>query len=665
VNAVAASGRTALELALPLLVAGGAVCAAGAATARPRLCRAGVLVLRGAAALTAVAAVALESAYVREDFSLSVVAGYSSREMPLVYRMAAFWGSQPGSLLLWLLVLTGIITAVSVLERRRVPDLLPWALAAMAGLAAFFCALLVFVTSPFTTMRAPADGAGLSPSLQNPYMLAHPPLLYLGYVGMTVPFAFALAALLARRSDAAWLVVTRRWVLVSWAALGVGMLLGAHWAYTEIGWGGYWAWDPVENAALMPWLVATAFLHSAIVQEKKGMFKAWNVGLAVVAFQLSLFGTFLTRSGILASVHSFVETPVGWYFAGLIAAVAVLSVALAFGRGSTLRAEHRLEAVVSRETTFLFNNVLLLAIAFAVLWGVLYPLVSRAVRGVSVNVGSPYFEFFTITMGLPLLLLMGIGPLVPWRRGTPRGVARRMLTPALGALAAAVAAALLGAGTSRPGMAAFALCGFVTSAVADEFAAGAAARRSATGRAWLPALLDLVGRNRRRYGGYIVHFAIVLLVVGVVASTAYSSRRDVRLAPGRSAMVDGYRLRYFNLYARDETGGATLGARVDVWRGGSYLGQIMPGRRYFMVEDENLSEPSITTDWGSGSDIFVILSGTDHRTVSLRILVNPLVSLIWVAGVVFAFGVAVAAWPVRRRAPRTVAATALARAPER
>jgi cytochrome c-type biogenesis protein CcmF len=660
-NVTALAGRSALVVALVLLVVTAGAGAAGAATGRRRLETLGRRCGFAAAGFVAVAAVALESAFVREDFSLSVVGSYSSREMPLVYRMAAFWGSQPGSLLLWLFVLTTIMAVVALVERRRSGDLLPWATSVMAAVATFFCGLLVFVTPPFATQAPVKDGAGLDPSLQNPYMLAHPPLLYLGYVGMTVPYAFSLAALLARRSDATWLAVTRRWVMISWAALGVGMLLGAHWAYTEIGWGGYWAWDPVENAALMPWLAATAFLHSAIVQEKKGMFKVWNVALAMVTFGLALFGTFLTRSGVLESIHSFVETSIGWYFLGLIVTVSAVSIALSFWRGSVLAADHRLESVVSRESTFLFNNVLLLAIAFAVLWGVVFPLFSKAFRGVSMTVSKPYFEFFAAVMGIPLLALMGIGPLVPWRRGTLRGLGERLRLPLAAGVVAGGLAATRGAGSSLPGLVAFSMCGFVAAAIAAEFHAGAAARRAATGCSWPTALAGLVGRNRRRYGGYIVHLAVVLLVVGAVASTAYTSVREAALTPGQSMAVDGYTLRYFNLYARNESGGATLAARVDVWRGDTYLGQVMPGRRFFMVENENLSEPSITTDWRSGSDLFVILAGTAKRTVTLKVLVNPLVSLLWLAGVLFAIGVAVAVWPAGRaaREPATVAAPAV------
>jgi cytochrome c-type biogenesis protein CcmF len=661
-NGLALGGRLSLEVALLLLVATVCINAAGAATGRPRLQRAGRRIALLATGFVLIASAALEWAFIREDFSLRVVAGYSSREMPLVYRMAAFWGSQPGSLLLWLLVLSLIISMVAFVERRRSRELLPWAITVMAAVGAFFCALLVFVTSPFLTQPAAPDGAGLDPSLQNPYMLIHPPLLYIGYVGMTVPFAFAVAAMVGRRADPRWLAVTRRWVLFSWAALGIGMLLGAHWAYTEVGWGGYWAWDPVENAALMPWLAATAFLHSAIVQEKKGMFKIWNVALAMVAFELAVFGTFLTRSGVLQSVHSFVETSIGWYFLGLILAVAVVSIGLAFWRGSSLSAEHRLEAVVSRETAFLFNNLFLLALAFAVLWGVIFPLVSQAARGVNVNVRSPYFEFFAAVIGLPLLALMGIGPLIPWRRGTAGGLGRRMRLPLAAGLAAGAVAAWRGADSSPPGLVAFSLCGFVAAAIGAEFAAGATARRDATGCSWPAAVAGLVARNRRRYGGYIVHLAVVLLVVAVVASTAYTSVRTATLRPGQSTSVGGYRLRYYDLYTRSQQGGASLAARLDVWRGSTYLGQVMPGRRYFQVEDENLNAPSITTDWRSGSDLFVILTATDKRRITLKVLVNPLVSLLWMAGAVFAFGVAVAAWPMRRSADERVPAVAASRA---
>ncbi|HJV29349.1 MAG TPA: cytochrome c biogenesis protein CcsA, partial [Gaiellaceae bacterium] len=363
-----------------------------------------------------VGSLVLVVALVRHDFSLVYVARLTSEQLPLGYTLSAFWGGQEGSLLLWLLVLTGYAALVVATSRRRKSELLPWVVPPLALVAVFFAFMLVAISSPFDTQVAPPNGAGLNPSLQNPYMVAHPPLLYLGYVGLTVPWAFGMGALLARRADEAWIIATRRWTLVAWTALGVGQLLGAKWAYEEIGWGGYFAWDPVENAALMPWLAATAFLHSVMIQEKRGMLKVWNLLLVILAFGLSLFGTFLTRSGILESIHSFTESSIGPWFLGFIVLVLALSIALVFARLPLLRSRTRLESLVSREATFLYNNLLLVALCLTILWGVIWPLLSEAVRGEASVVAGPYYNFFLLVFGLPLLLLMGLAPLVAWRR---------------------------------------------------------------------------------------------------------------------------------------------------------------------------------------------------------------------------------------------------------
>src|SRR6187549_822724 len=356
------------------------------------------------------ASIVLLAALARHDFSFSYVASHTSHELPLGYTLASFWSGQEGSLLLWLLVLTGMGSAAVALNRRLIRTVLPWTVPILSAVATFFCTLLVFVASPFGEQAAVRDGAGLNPSLQNPYMLAHPPLLYLGYVGLTIPFAFAMAALASGKADERWIVATRRWTLASWMFLGIAILLGAKWAYEEVGWGGWYAWDPVENAALMPWLVATAYLHSVMVQEKKDMLRVWNAVLVAGAFCLSLFGTFLTRSGVINSIHSFTQSSIGPWFLGFIAAAAAFSLAMIIWRLPLLRARTRLESLVSREAAFLYNNLFLVALALTVLWGVLYPIVSEAVRGVAVTVGAPYYDFFATIFGLPIVLLMGIGP---------------------------------------------------------------------------------------------------------------------------------------------------------------------------------------------------------------------------------------------------------------
>src|SRR3954454_22059818 len=415
----------------------------------------------------------------------------------------------------------------------------------MGGIAAFFALALVVASSPFATSPAPADGNGLNPSLQNPYMIIHPPMLYLGYVGFSVPFAYAMAALLAGQADERWIVSTRRWTLAAWSFLGIGILLGAHWASVEVGWGGFWGWCPVGNGALVPWLVGTALLHSVIVQEKKGMLKVWNVSLVALTFCLSILGTLLTRSGIVASVHAFVFSTIGWWFVTFLVLAGVFSIAVISTHLPLLRARHRIESVVSREATFLFNNLLLVALAFAVLWGILFPVISRAVASQEISVSKPYYDFFAVIFGLPLLFLAGVGPVIAWRRSSLRGAARAFAWPFASAAAATALLVLLGYGDSIPGVVALSLCLFVAVTVLLELARGTQARKALSpGISWPGALAQLIGRNRRRYGGYGVHLAGVVGVVGIVGSTAYSTHRELQLRPGQTVNVDGYDVRY-------------------------------------------------------------------------------------------------------------------------
>ena len=522
-------GRAALLVTLGLTLYAFVGGAAAAHLGRRRLARSAQNALVASFVSTAVAAAVLLSALLRNDFSFEYVARTTSRALPTAYTISAFWGGQEGSLLLWLLVLTGFGAAAVSLNRSWARDLIVWVVPVFGAIASFFAFLVVAVASPFATQAAPLDGAGMNPSLQNPYMLAHPPLLYLGYVGLGVPFAFAMGALLSARLDERWLVATRRWTLFAWAALGIGQLLGSHWAYVEVGWGGYYAWDPVENAALMPWLAATAFLHSVMIQEKRGMLKVWNVLLVIIAFSLSLFGTFLTRSGVVNSIHSFTQSSIGPWFLAFIAVVVTVSVALVLWRLPLLRSPTRLESPVSREAAFLYNNLLLLALCLAILWGVVYPLLSEAVRGESVVLGRSYYDFFLRVFGLPLLLLMGIGPLIAWRRASLRSLAttfrwptrvrpgdrRRAPPPRRGQLdprARGVHVLRVRPRDDRHGVRA-----------RDPRAQGA--RGDVVARRVLLAL----SRNRRRYGGYVVHAAIVLLAIGVAGSSAFDSVADAKL----------------------------------------------------------------------------------------------------------------------------------------
>src|SRR3954453_16407191 len=536
-------GRAALVVSLVLLLYATLAGGHAALRGRRRLGESGRNAVLAACATTAVAAAALVVAFARHDFALVYVAEHSSRQLPLAYTLSALWSGQAGSLLLWLLVLTGMSSAAVLLNRRLVAEGLPWTGPVLAAIASFFAFVTVVVASPFLTQPSPPNGAGMNVSLQNPYMLAHPPLLYLGYVGLTIPFAFAMAALLSGRTDERWLVATRRWTLASWTFLGVAILIGAKWAYETIGWGGYYAWDPVENAALMPWLASTAFLHSVMVQEKKAMLRVWNVVLVSLAFCLSLFGTFLTRSGVLSSIHSFAQSSIGPWFLGFIVFAACFSTALIIWRLPLLRARTRLESLVSREAAFLYNNLLLVALTLTVLWGVAFPLLSEAVRGEKFTVGPPYFNFFLVVLGLPLLLLMGIGPLVALRRSSLRALGESLIWPGVAALVAGGILIALGAGSSIAGLVAYTFSVFVLAAIVLEFVRGTQARKALGDESWFGPFNSLVSRNRRRYGGYIVHAAIVLLAIGI-AGGAYGATKVQHLRPGESMAIRGYRLDY-------------------------------------------------------------------------------------------------------------------------
>jgi cytochrome c-type biogenesis protein CcmF len=654
---VAGLGRAALLLSLSLVVYALVAGSYAAWRRRRRLALSAQNALLASFVSTLVAAFVLWSALARRDFSFVYVAEHVNRSLPLGYTLAAFWGGQEGSLLLWLMILSGY-AALAVWLNRRTRDLIAWVVPVLAGVAVFFAFMLCFVSSPFKTAPAPADGAGMVPSLQNPYMLAHPPLLYLGYVGLTIPFAFAMGALLSRRTDERWIVATRRWTLAAWTFLGVGQLLGAHWAYVEIGWGGYYAWDPVENAAFMPWLAATAFLHSVMIQEKRGMLKLWNMVLVALAFCLSIFGTFLTRSGVINSIHSFSQSPLGGWFLGFIVLVTAFSVTLIYVRLPLLRARTKLESLVSREAAFLYNNLLLVAFCLTILWGVAYPLLTEAVRGETRTVSKPYYNFFLHSFGLPLLLLMGIGPLVAWRRASLRSLGRIFLVPLAAAVVTGVVLIAFGFGSSTPGLLAYTFSAFVAASIALEFWRGTRATGS---------LLRLVARNRRRYGGYLVHAAVLLFAIGVAGSSAYQTVRERGLQRGQSMAVAGYTLTYEELGARQEANAVATRATIDVSRGGSHVTTLYPGKNNYPVAPggpQTSNEVSIYHDPRNLGDVFLIADQIDKNgTLYLKALVKPLVNLIWAAGFLFVFGSLVAMWPdavEQRRLAERYAAGAVA-----
>jgi cytochrome c-type biogenesis protein CcmF len=652
---VAPLGRAALALTLGLaayaLVAG----AYAAWSGRRRLAHSARNALVAAFGTTLLAALILVVALVRHDFSFTYVVDHTSRQLALPYRISAFWGGQEGSLLLWLLILTGYGAAAVLVNRRSAIDLVSWVVPVMGGIATFFAFVLVFVATPFATQAAPPDGAGLNPSLQNPYMLAHPPLLYLGYVGLAVPWAFAMGALLARRTDERWIVATRRWTLLAWTALGVGQLLGSHWAYVEVGWGGYYAWDPVENAALMPWLAATAFLHSVMVQEKRGMLKVWNMVLVSLAFWLSLFGTFLTRSGVVNSIHSFAQSSIGSWFLGAIGIAAAVSIVLILSRLPILRTQTRLESLVSREATFLYNNLLLVALSLTILWGVTYPILTQFVRGVAAQEHSGYYDFFLRIFGLPLLFLMGVAPLVAWRRASLRSLRLTFAFPAACAVATGAVLIATGESDSWLGLLAYSLSAFVLGSILYEFGRGTAARRALGEPSWIRAFGSLVARNRRRYGGYVVHAAIVLLALGIAGTGLAGRQTGKNLLPGQSVCLGARCYTYESLEVTQKPDIQETRVVVAVTSHGHRIATMRPGKNYYFAEQQPSNEMAIRHEVSSLGDTALIADtiGTGARhAVYLKVLDKPLVNLIWFAGVVFVLGSAIALWPDAREQRR-------------
>ncbi len=503
---MATVGQACLLLSLAVCAFGIGASIYGARAGRRDWVAAGRRSVYALALLASAAFVVLEVAFLSSDFHYRVVATHSSTTTPFFYRFAAAWSSQEGSLLLWVWLLSMWSSLVLFLVRRRMRDVAPYATAVLLGFGAFFAGLLAFAASPFGVVAvAPTEGTGLNPLLRHPSMMIHPPMLYSGYTLWAVPFAFAIGALIVRRVDAEWIRATRRFALAAWFFLGIGILLGARWSYSELGWGGYWAWDPVENASLLPWLTGTAFLHSIMVQEKRGMLKVWNASLILLTGTLAILGTFLVRSGILDSIHAFGASTLGVPFVTLIAAMIVGSLVLVVTRRDTLRTEHRLDSLLSRESVFLGNNLVLVGLAFVVFWGTFFPLISEAITGTKAAVGPPWFDQYTVPLALVLVLLSGVGPVIAWRRATWANARRAFLWPGV-ALAVTVAGLLSFGVTANPAaVIMFALGAFVLAVVVQEIWRGTVARRAMAGEAPLRALASLFQRNRRRYGGYTVH----------------------------------------------------------------------------------------------------------------------------------------------------------------
>jgi cytochrome c-type biogenesis protein CcmF len=529
--------------------------------------------------------VIIEIAFASNDFGFKIVQEHSSIETPTFYKLAAMWSSQEGSLLLWAWVLSIASSLALYATRNKLREIVPYATAVLMGVAAFFTGLMLFApdVQPFATLSpAPSDGIGLNPLLQHPSMMIHPPMLYSGYVAFTVPFAFAVGALVTRRLDAEWIRATRRFALIAWAFLGFGLLLGARWSYTELGWGGYWAWDPVENAALMPWLLGTAFLHSIMVQEKRGMLKVWNACLVVGTFSMALLGTFLVRSGVLQSIHAFGDNTVGPYILGLIGVVVIGSTLLIVSRLDDLRSPKRIDSLISREAVFLINNLLLVGLTVVIFWGTFFPLISELFTGTKASLAAPWFDRYTTPLAILLVLFTGVGPLLAWRRVSWESARRVFRIPAAVALVTLVVLAVLTDAAHKPwALALFTFAAFALTGLAQEFWTGAAARRRLSGESGPQALVGLVARNRRRYGGYIVHVGIAVLLIGIAASSSFQTNRDVDLKPGESTVVDGRKITYVKPVVGVDSEKFTFASVLRVEEGGKLVGYLHPSQRFF------------------------------------------------------------------------------------
>jgi cytochrome c-type biogenesis protein CcmF len=599
-------------------------------------------------ALLTFASGVLAYAFLTRDFGVEYVASYSSRDLPIFYTLSAFWGGQKGSLLLWNWVLALFASIVVLQNRDKDWELMPHVMGVLGIILVFFGLILVFVTPPFERLPfTPADGQGLNPLLQNPGMIFHPTTLYLGYVAFAVPFAFAIAALLTGRVDDQWIRHTRSWTIFAWFFLSWGNLFGAQWAYVELGWGGFWMWDPVESASFMPWLTGTAFLHSVMIQEKKGMLKVWNMFLIITTFALTLFGTFLTRSGILSSVHTFNESALGPIFLGFIAVVLVFSFGLLASRLHLLRGRNELDSVVSRESSFFLNNLLFVGITFAILWGTVFPLISEAVRGVKLTVAAPYFNQMTIPIFLGVLVLSGICPLIAWRRASMANLVRNFMRPAAFGLGVAVVLVVLGM-RHVYALISFSLVAFVLVTITTEFYRGTRARQSKSGAGWLRSFAGLVARNRRRYGGYIVHVGIIFIFVGATGK-AFVQETKATLSEGESAQVGEYTLTYRGQRTYKSLNRHVLAATVEVRRGDRSLGELYPQKRWYGTSDQPTTEPAIRSTLAE--DLYVIPVALDEGTASFKFLVNPLIMWLWIGGVVLTLGTLVAMWPTKARGP--------------
>ena len=624
-----------------------AACVAGARRRSRTLIDSGVGAFYLTAGLMTVASTIILQAFITGNFAIKYVQHYSETAQPLIYKITSYWGGLDGSIMFWVFLLSVFGTFAVATNRERHRELIPWVVAVIAATEMFFIFIMVVHNNPFDTYLAatPADGKGLNPLLQNFYMAIHPPSLYTGFVAMTIPYAFGMAALITGHLDDSWLRAVRRWTMIGWLFLTFGLTLGMLWAYEELGWGGFWGWDPVENAGLLPWLTATAFLHSVMVQERRGMLRVWNVTLVITTFFLTIFGTFMTRSGVVQSVHAFGEDH---WLAGVFAGFMVLIVTFSFGmvlyRLPLLKSRHELDSWVSREAAFLLNNWILLFSAFFVLFATMFPTLAEATTGQRLTVGPPFFNKWMLPIGLILLLLTGVAPLLAWRKSTVSNLVHDFLWPSVAAVITGAAVYAVGIRVWASGIC-FAFCAFVVVTILQEFIRGANVRKGATGSDIVTAMIGLVARSRRRYGGYIVHVGIVLMFLGF-AGQGYKQDEQILMKPSQSSTVGGFTIRHDALTVTSDDQKQMITGHVTISRNGKLLGQMQPAKWFFNKhENEPTSEVAIRR--APGEDLYIVLGGYDVETqqATYAVTINPLVNWIWFGFAVLAFGTGIALLP--------------------
>ena len=652
-------GSFALILALLAAVYAFGAGIAGIVTRRPLVSRSARNSGLAVFALVTMAVASLEYFFFTDNFSMAYVAAHSNRALPGFYKFAALWAGQEGSLLWWSWLLSVYVFFALFLNRNKHPELMPYAGVVMAGVQIFFLTLNNFAANPFNVMAGAdatgamhmatlSDGHGLNPLLQYPEMVIHPPMLYLGYTGFTIPFAFALGALLGRYPGEKWIHITRRWTMVAWCFQGIGVLLGAHWAYAVLGWGGYWAWDPVENAALLPWITGTAFLHSVMMQEKRGMMKVWNVWLVFVTFMLCILGTLLTRSGIVSSVHAFAQSSIGNWFVGFLAITIIVCGAAYWKNRDYLRSDNQLDSLVSRESSFLFNNLVLLAACFAVLWGTLFPVLSEWVSGSKISVGPPFFNKVNVPISLFLLFLTGVGPLLAWRRTSFDALKRNFTWPLTGGIAVGIAAFIFGF-RSVYSLMCLILAVFVTLTIASEFYRGARVIAARDNVNLLSAVGELTMRNTRRYGGYIVHLAMVLIFVGI-AGSAFDRDVQQEMSVGDTLKIGEYSIRCQNFDMVANNNYRSERATLEVFKNGRSEMMLFPERRFFMASE--VTETIVADQSTPLRDLYLVYAGRSPETNRpvIHAYLKPLVKWIWFGGIVLVLGTGLSMLPNRRTA---------------